>query len=617
MSIDGWKRLLVLGGIGSGRSEFALSLLQDQASVRRVAAEEFSADPSELAQLLRRARADETLLVEGLDAWVRVLLDPAHQPADDRATVAELAGAVGDCAARVVLVAPEAGLGAAPAELVERAFADALGTTNRTVADACDAVVLVIAGQPSWLKVPQPATGDAPAGFPAAARPGARPGGTGAGASGVTGAGAPAVASVGIPSQPRQAPAAVPVAAAAPTLVSAPVADLDAAEVDFAPGMDLPMPDDTTGPQAVARLADLDLAGTGFGDLSRLISFAAATQATPVPTAWDRVRVLLVQGEHDGGLAAGHQPQETARRLGQATDGTGALGQLAAAAGADLQVVSAPPAAPIEFRPALDEATVEAALRTGWELARQAAADGVRLLVLAAVGTGTDGAAAAVLAATAGTEPPMALARVVGPGGRVDDTAWIRRCTAVRDALHRSRYAGRSAREVLAELGGGDIAVATGVLLSAAAHRLPVLLDGPVGIAAGMVSRDLGSQARHWCLLVDDGGHPGVRVAAEVLGLTPLMRLGLDLGEGANALAALPMLRSALALAAALPPHPQPAATDAADEPAESDGTGEDAEPAGAEPEFAEPAPQGPGPATTQPQTEPESGVGQSAGRTG
>ena len=263
-----------------------------------------------------------------------------------------------------------------------------------------------------------------------------------------------------------------------------------------------------------------------------MISFAAATQATPTPGAWDRVRVLLVHAEHDGGLAAGHGPQEAARRLRQATDGTGALGQLAAAAGADLQLVPAPPAAPIEFRPALEEATVEAALRTGWELARQASADGVRLLVLAAVGTGADGAAAAVLGATTGTEPQMALARVVGPGGRVDDAAWMRRCTAVRDALHRSRYAGRSAKEVLAELGGGDIAVATGVLLGAAAHRLPVLLDGPVGIAAGMVSRDLGGQARHWCLLVDDGGHPGVRLGAEVLGLTPLSGSGWISAKG-------------------------------------------------------------------------------------
>ncbi|MEK8109919.1 nicotinate-nucleotide--dimethylbenzimidazole phosphoribosyltransferase [Micromonospora sp. M12] len=64
------------------------------------------------------------------------------------------------------------------------------------------------------------------------------------------------------------------------------------------------------------------------------------------------------------------------------------------------------------------------------------------------------------------------------------------------------------------------MAVATGVLLGATARRVPVLLDGPVGMAAGMVSRDLAGQARHWCLLADHGGHPAVRLAADVLGLT-------------------------------------------------------------------------------------------------
>ena len=135
------------------------------------------------------------------------------------------------------------------------------------------------------------------------------------------------------------------------------------------------------------------------------------------------------------------------------------------------------------------------------------------------------------------------------------------RCAAVRDALHRTRRSPRGAKDVLAELGGGDVAVATGVLLGATARRVPVLLDGPVGVAAGMVSRDLAGQARHWCLLADHGGHPAVRLAADVLGLTPLLDLRLDLGEGANALAALPLLRSVLALAAALPVHPRSAAS--------------------------------------------------------
>src|SRR3712207_8211111 len=58
-------------------------------------------------------------------------------------------------------------------------------------------------------------------------------------------------------------------------------------------------------------------------------------------------------------------------------------------------------------------------------------------------------------------------------------SAWMRRAAAVRDALHRPRHSPRGPRDVLAELGGGDIAVGTGIVLGAAAHRLPLLLDGP------------------------------------------------------------------------------------------------------------------------------------------
>jgi NaMN:DMB phosphoribosyltransferase len=204
------------------------------------------------------------------------------------------------------------------------------------------------------------------------------------------------------------------------------------------------------------------------------------------------------------------------------------------------------------------------------------------------------------------------LPRVLVPGGFYDDAAWMVRCAAVRDAMHRIRQEPRGAKDVLAQLGGADLAVATGALLGAAARRMPVLLDGPLGIAAGLVARDLASQARHWCLLPDAGAQALVRQGADVLGLTPVVQLGMDLGEGANALAVLPLLRSAIALAGALPVHPALLAGhgDAGLTAEEPDGDGPDGDgpdPDGPDPDgdgdgddeqdFAEPEPHGPGPA--------------------
>ncbi|MFD6695760.1 bifunctional adenosylcobinamide kinase/adenosylcobinamide-phosphate guanylyltransferase [Micromonospora aurantiaca (nom. illeg.)] len=648
MSVDGWHTLLVLGGIRSGKSEFAESLVADAPTVRYVATapagdpedtewatrlaahrarrpgswstEETAADPGRLVEVIAAAGPNETLLVDDLGGWVTVLLDPAHQPADDTATIAELAAAVRSSTARLVLVSPEVGLSLVPTTPLGRAFTDALGATNRAVADACDAVALVVAGQTAWLK---PAT-SAPAHAvpPATTSPETEPGRAAAphhaAAQTAPTQAVPADLGAGDVTLPEVlTPAAAPVPTpatsdepgtgdwAAPTMAL----PMIATGLVIQPGMELPMPDDYTGPQAVDRLATLDIPGAGLGVLEQVVGFAAATQGTSTPRPWDSVRVLLIQGDHEGGASAGATPDESARRARQARAGRGALARLAAENRAGLQIVEAPVAAPMEDGPALSADEVEAALRYGWRLAEQAADAGVQLLVLAACGAGAEAAAAAVLAATAGAEPPTVLGRVVTEQGEIDDTAWMVRCAAVRDALHRTRRSAREAKDVLAELGGGDIALATGVLLGATARKVPVLLDGPVGTAAAMVSRDLAGQARHWCLLPDHGGRPGVRLAADVLGLTPLVDLRLDLGEGATALAALPLLRSALTLAATLPVHPSLGGPDhsgtdddsgtddtAGDRTGTGTGTGE---PTGDdEPDFAEPEPAGPGPTT-------------------
>jgi nicotinate-nucleotide--dimethylbenzimidazole phosphoribosyltransferase len=564
MSVDGWNSVLVLGGIRSGKSEFAESLLggasavtyvatsapdadgQDAEWAERIATHrqrrpqswttvEVGADPGRLSGLLAEAKPDQALLVDDLGGWVTALLGLSAGEVPERPdsfvdATAALVAAVRGCAARLVLVSPEVGLSVVPATPAGQVFADFLGATNRAVADACDAVVLVVAGQPAWLKRAGGAqTGEQPASPEV-----------------VT----PAVATAAVPR--------VSDALTEPT-VTLPVA---ATGLVIQPGMDLPLPDEGAPEAAQERLASLDLAGAGFGTLAEAVSFAAGVQSRPAPAPWTSVRVLLLHGDHEGGVAAGTPPGDSTRRADQARAGEGALATLAAAAGASLQVVDAATAAPIEDGPALTPEAVEAALRYGWRLAEEAVDSGVDLIVLGSCGAGAPAAAAAVVAADTGAEPAALLGRVVTPGGGIDDNAWMVRCAAVRDALHRIRLSSRGARELLAELGGGDIAVATGILLGAAARRTPVLLDGPVGAAAGLVARDLAGQARHWCLLPDHGRHPTVKQAADVLGLDPVLDTQLDLGEGANALAVLPLLQSMLGLASTTGPHPAAAAAE-------------------------------------------------------
>ncbi|SDT64822.1 bifunctional adenosylcobinamide kinase/adenosylcobinamide-phosphate guanylyltransferase [Actinoplanes derwentensis] len=586
MSEDRWNTVLVLGGIRSGKSGFAESLVAGAPSVRYVATaaggeddpewqdrieahqrrrpqswttEEVSREPALLTELLLSASAGETLLVDDLGGWVAAVLDPSRQPNDDEADVAALAAAVRDTAARVVLVSPEVGLSLVPLNPVGRAFTDALGTTNQALAAVCDGVALVVAGQPSWLKgsaAPVDAAAPIEAAPPVvASRPIAM-------ATPSTPAPPPP------PAQPPAEPPAEPATVVVPLTTPEPQPSAALSEstmmlplvasglTEIKPGMDLPLPNSDAGPDARERLTDLDLPGAGLGALAEAVEFAAATQNTTTPRAWSGVRVVVVTGSRAGGAAAGSDEADVERRIAETERGEGLLGRLAAQAGADISVLRTAPVGAMEDGPVTVEDAVETALRDGWKLADAAVDAGRDVILLAAIGTGAEAAATAVLAATTGAEPVATLPRVLVPGGRFDDAAWMVRCAAIRDALHRIRQEPRGATDILRQIGGLDVAVATGLLLGAAARRVPVLVDGPLGIAAGLVARDLASQTRHWCLLPESGTLALVKQGADVLGLTPVLQTGLDLGEGANALSVLPLLRTAISLAASSPVHP-------------------------------------------------------------
>lgn len=549
-------RLLVLGGIRSGKSEVAETLVADAERVRYVATapelpgglsdeawsarlakhrerrpegwstEEIGTDPERLADLLHAAKPEDVLLVDDLGGWLTALFDSTGDWSDPHALdgrIAALADAVRACpAALLVMVAPEVGFAVMPVTQAGRTFADANGTLNQRVAAASDGVAMVVAGEVSWLR-----------------------GGEAVGhAGGRFAAGAP-----GRPVDTRPFEFAGAVAGAV-------LSTADGGEtLSFQPGMELPLPDESTAAEAAERLLTLKLNGAGLGGLVPVVRFAGGTQGRPDPRPWQQPRVLVLRGDRTGAFAAGDSAAAADQRLQDVVEGTGTLAMLAATAGASVQAIDCPEAGPAELHDALDDGSVDAALTLGWRLADAAANEGVDLLVLAACGAGSDAAAAAIVAVLTGGEPAALLGRVVDASGFVDDAAWIRKVGAIRDARHRIRARSREPHTVLSMLGGGDIAVATGVLLGAASRRLPVMVDGPVGIAAGLVARDYGAQTRHWLLMADHGENPTVKLAADVLGVTPFLQLKLALGEGGTSLVTLPLINTALTLAAATPPR--------------------------------------------------------------
>ncbi|QDQ11125.1 nicotinate-nucleotide--dimethylbenzimidazole phosphoribosyltransferase [Streptomyces spectabilis] len=204
----------------------------------------------------------------------------------------------------------------------------------------------------------------------------------------------------------------------------------------------------------------------------------------------------------------------------------------------------------IDIEDALTADEAERAVRAGIALADEEADSGTDLVVLGDVSVGGTTPAATLIAALCGTDASV----VTGRGGKpIDDLAWMRKCAAVRDSLRRARPVLGDQLELLAAVGGADVAAMTGFLLQSAVRRTPVVLDGVVAAAAALVAQRVAFRAPDWWLAGHDSGEPAQAKALDRMALEPLLSHGVKVGEGVGALLAVPLLRSAAALAAELP----------------------------------------------------------------
>ncbi|RRQ81062.1 nicotinate-nucleotide--dimethylbenzimidazole phosphoribosyltransferase [Streptomyces griseofuscus] len=204
----------------------------------------------------------------------------------------------------------------------------------------------------------------------------------------------------------------------------------------------------------------------------------------------------------------------------------------------------------IDIEDALTAEEADAALRAGIAVADEEADSGTDLVVLGDISVGGTTAAAVLIAALCGTDASV----VTGRGGvAIDDLTWMRKCAAIRDALRRARPVLGDQAQLLATVGGADLAAMTGFLLQCAVRKLPVILDGVVSAACALVAQRVAFRAPDWWLAAHDSGEPGQAKALDRMALEPLLQQGVKVGEGAGALLALPLVQAAAALAAEMP----------------------------------------------------------------
>ncbi|MCX4535563.1 nicotinate-nucleotide--dimethylbenzimidazole phosphoribosyltransferase [Streptomyces sp. NBC_00841] len=297
---------------------------------------------------------------------------------------------------------------------------------------------------------------------------------------------------------------------------------------------------------------------------------SAAQQAVPVKPIL-QPRVVLFAGDHGvaelgvSGRAAG-----TAHELVRATlEGATPLAVLARQFSVPVRIVDAgldcePELLPesvvrhrvrrgsgrIDIEDALTAEEAEQAVRLGIAIADEEADSGTDLVALGDLSVGGTTAAATLIAALCGTDASV----VTGRGGAgIDDLAWMRKCAAIRDSLRRARPVLGDQLELLATVGGADLAATTGFLLQCAVRRLPVILDGVVSSACALVAQRAAFRAPDWWLAGQVSGEPAQTKALDRMALSPLLDHGVIVGEGSGALLALPLVQAAAALAAELP----------------------------------------------------------------
>lgn len=313
-----------------------------------------------------------------------------------------------------------------------------------------------------------------------------------------------------------------------------------------------------------------------LGRLDDLGEWLAAAQSSVPVRPITRPRVVLFAGDHGvAGLGVSARPAGTAHELVRAVlDGGSPVSVLARRLDVPVRVVDmaldcAPEELPdevvrhrvrrgsgrIDVEDALTLQEAEAAFLAGVAVADEEADSGTDLVVLGDVSVGGTTAAAVLVAALCGTDASV----VTGRGGRaIDDLAWMRKCAAVRDALRRARPVLGDQLQLLAAVGGADLAATTGFLLQSAVRKTPVILDGVVSAACALVGQRVAFRAPDWWLAGQSSGEPAQARALDRMAIEPLLDHGVNVGEGTGALLALPLVQAAAALAAELPELPDP-----------------------------------------------------------
>ena len=321
--------------------------------------------------------------------------------------------------------------------------------------------------------------------------------------------------------------------------------------------------DRTRTEQGQAHLDNLTKPRGSLGRLEELALQLFLIQGGQPPRV-DPMRVYTVAGDHgvfDEGVSP--YPQEVSRQmvLNFLADGAG-INVLAKTVGAELFVVDAGCCGgPFDDHPSLIQAKVAPgtknlakgpamtreqclqALLLGISLADRAHADGVKVLGTGEMGISNTTPSTALYSAFLGLDPEV----MTGPGAGLDQASLPSKVAVIRTGLKVNKGAVESgdAVEILAALGGFEIATLAGLILGGAKNRQLVCVDGFISTAAYLAAWKICPTVKDYCIISHASAEPGHCAAVKAMGLDPYLHLGFRLGEGTGAACAMFLARAA------------------------------------------------------------------------
>jgi len=306
---------------------------------------------------------------------------------------------------------------------------------------------------------------------------------------------------------------------------------------------ELPGPDEAAAAAVRKRDALLTKPSGSLGRLEELAEWTAAWQGRGTPLV-TRPLVAIFAANH--GIAArgvSAFPQAVTRQMVENfAAGGAAINQICKAYDLGLKVFELAldhPTPDICEEDAFDEKGCAATIAFGME----AISGGVDLLCIGEMGIANTTVAAAIYHALYGG----AAADWVGRGTGVDDAGLARKAEAVTASV--ARIGGeRDPLEILRRLGGREIAAMLGAILAGRMERVPVIVDGFVATAAAAILFALRPDAIDHCLFAHRSAEAAHGAALQRLGKSPLLDLGLRLGEGSGAAIAAGLVKAAVAM---------------------------------------------------------------------